>query len=325
MNPVAKDLRLQAPSPAMETTHQTLSLPAITRWFKGLFLNLGYCLALLLLLVVPAQAFQPHGDGRLRLYNYHLDEFLEVTFRHQGQVDPQAIASIHHLLRSRDNAEQNAIDLRLLDLLDHLQDHFQIDTVEIISGYRRKEFNQRLLEAGRQVSPRSLHTQGHAVDFHIDEIREETLRDYLISLQHGGVGYYGPLDFIHIDVGPVRTWGESEDFARKLIGILVADAPVRLTSNQNDYAPQESLHFTWEYQSGFGPEQVKDIRLEHFWRGKWLPCSTQAPDNLSSTLPISDLRCSAQEAQPFGKYRWTFRIHNQNAVYSSNEFYLKKQ
>ncbi len=306
--------------------HKSTQALAIPSFLHRFFFNLGCCLVLILSLAISAHAAPPRGDGQLRLYNYHLDEFLEVTFRRQDQVDPQAIASIHHLFRSRDNAEQNPIDLRLLDLLDHLQDHFQVDTVEIISGYRRKEFNQQLLEAGRQVSPRSLHTQGLAVDFHLDEIREETLRNYLISLRQGGVGYYGPLDFIHIDVGPVRTWGESEDFARKLIGVLVATAPVQLTSDQNDYDPEENLRFTWEYQKNFGPEQVKEVRLEHFWRGKWQVCPVQPSENLSSKLPVANLHCASQkESQPFGKYRWTFRVQDRSELFSSNEFYLKKQ
>ncbi len=269
----------------------------------------------------------PTGDGTLRLYNYHLDESLEITFRKSGKIDPAALTKINQFLRSRDNESITPIDPKLLDLLDHLQDHFTIDTVEIISGYRNPDFNLKLLKEGRKVSPRSLHTKGQAVDFHMDEIREETLRDYLLGLKLGGVGYYGPLDFVHVDTGPYRTWGGEETFARKLIGILDATAPVQLTSDKNDYLPKDQLYFEWKFSKGLGPKNVEGVRLEHFWRGEWVPCpSSKAIPEKESLLPIADLNCPVgYQNSRFGKYRWIFRIKGDEKLLSSNEFYLKKQ
>ena len=37
-------------------------------------------------------------------------------------------------------------------------------------------------------------------------IKLETLRDEARALRGGGVGYYAASDFVHIDVGRVRTW-----------------------------------------------------------------------------------------------------------------------
>jgi hypothetical protein len=220
-----------------------------------------------------------------------------------------------------------AIDPKLIDLLDHLQDHFQIDTIEIISGYRNPAFNKKLFQSGRQVSPRSLHMKGKAIDIHIDEIKEETLRDYLQGLKLGGVGYYGPLDFVHIDTGPVKSWGGQDNFARKLIGILDASAPVQLTSDKNDYLPGDQLYFEWKFSEGLNPKNVEGVRLEHFWRGEWVPCpSSKSIPEKESLLPIADLNCPVgYEDSNFGKYRWIFRIKGQKELLSSNEFYLKKQ
>src|SRR5262245_751333 len=179
-------------------------------------------------LVLPpaatASPAYPRGDGQVRIFNYHLNEFAEVRFRQGDTLLPAGLAQVNALLRSRDNSEQAPIDPRLLDLIDHLQDHFQADTIEVISGYRRKEFNDSLLKTGHTVSPVSLHTKGQAIDIHIDEVREETLRDYALGLGLGGVGYYGPLDFVHLDVGPVRRWGEGSAAPRKLVGVLQPQA-----------------------------------------------------------------------------------------------------
>jgi uncharacterized protein YcbK (DUF882 family) len=268
----------------------------------------------------------PRGDGKIRIYSFHLGEIEEIQFRHGGKLPKSGMDQINHLLRSRDSGDSTSIDPRLLDLLDHLQDYFGADTIEIISGFRSSEFNEKLLEDGHQVSQKSYHTQGRAIDFHIDEIKEETLRAYLESLELGGVGYYGSLDFIHIDTGPYRTWGGSEKFARKLIGILDAEAPIQLTSDKNDYLPEDKLYFTWNFSKGYGPKKVESVRLEHFWRGDWVPCSGLKIPEKDSMLPISDLNCPVGNSQsPFGKYRWIFKLKDKNELLSSNEFYLKKK
>lgn len=291
------------------------------------------------------QAFR--GDGVVRIFNYHLNEFAEVHFRQGEQLLPKGLKAANHLLRSRDNSETIPIDTRLLDLIDHLQDHFGADQIEIISGYRRKELNAALLKEGRGVSPVSLHMQGKALDIHIDEIREETLRDYLVKLRQGGVGYYGPMDFVHIDFGRVHQWGGRGPFPRKLVGVLNKEAPVQLTSDKNDYLPGETLHFAWTFMT-LGPltapgrlrpgtrlrvaEEVlggvsrKGLQLEHFGRGKWhsvpLPEIKRVDDKMS--VPAAALR-KPDGSIRFGKYRWLFKLEGSDDTLSSNEFYLKKQ
>jgi len=272
----------------------------------------------------PGEGEWPKGDGQLRVYNYHLNEFSEITFRKDGIPNPEGSKQFQALLRSRDNSEQSPIDPRLLDLIDHLQDHFQSDQIEIISGYRRKEFNEALLRQGHQVSPVSLHTQGQALDIHIDEVREESLRDYLQGLQLGGVGYYGPLDFVHIDVGPVRQWNESPG-ARKLVGVLQPQSSIKLISDKNDYLPGETLYFTWEWPADFDSSQIQDLKLELFRRGRWQGCPAAAQTEKRFGLPTEILRCEGKPEASYGKFRWIFRLKNSAEPLSSNEFYLKKQ
>lgn len=291
---------------------------------NGRTLILSFCLLLFSAELFAQQIAFPTGDGKLRLFNYHLDEFLEVEFRKEGKLIPEAVQKIGQLLRSRDNAEARTIDARLLDLIDHLQDRFQADTIEIISGYRRKEFNETLLKGGHKVSPVSLHTKGQALDIHIDEIREETLRDYLLTLRLGGVGYYGPLDFVHVDVGPFRQWQEAGR-ARKLVGVLQPDASLQLTSDRNDYLPHETLVFEWKGGQDSDLAKIKQIQLEHFSRGKWEKIGEypRTPNRWTLTAR-SAIFGDGQGGIRFGKYRWIFSLPAGNSPQSSNEFYLKR-
>lgn len=267
------------------------------------------------------------GDGSIRLFNYHLNEFAEIQFRKGENIDPEAIERINHLLRSRDSNKQTPIAMALIDLIDYLQDKFGADTIEIISAYRSPEFNASLLRNGHTVSPESLHMSGRALDIHIDEIREETLRDYLVSLHMGGVGYYGPFDFIHIDVGPVRHWGEKPSRKRKLIGVLQPDAARQLISDHNDYLLGMTLHFSWQGSEDSAFNRIQDFRLQHFHRGQWKTVAkgTRQQIHGNFVLPFADkIFCKPNGMIRYGKYRWTFRLLGQEKLNSSNEFYLKK-
>jgi len=260
------------------------------------------------------------GDGKIKLFNYHLNEFLEVQFKGPDGYQAQALEKINQLLRSRDNSEVKNINPQLLDLIDFIQDHFKADTVEVISGYRRQEFNDSLLKKGHSVSPSSLHIQGKALDIHLDEIREETLRDYVQSLKSGGVGYYGPLDFVHVDLGPARRWGEN-NFSRKLVGVLESQAAIQLTSTQNDYLPGENPKLDWKMPSSETLQSLKELKLEHFWQGKWVTCNSLPVQN---PVMINPEKISCPNiSQKFGKYRILFE--KEGKTLSSNEFYLKKE
>jgi uncharacterized protein YcbK (DUF882 family) len=56
------------------------------------------------------------------------------------------------------------------------------------------------------VSAHSLHMTGQAVDIRLPGVPLASLRNAALALKAGGVGYYPQSDFVHVDVGPVRTW-----------------------------------------------------------------------------------------------------------------------
>jgi uncharacterized protein YcbK (DUF882 family) len=56
------------------------------------------------------------------------------------------------------------------------------------------------------VSANSRHMSGTAVDIRLPGVRLSALYRAARNLRGGGVGYYPASDFIHVDIGPVRTW-----------------------------------------------------------------------------------------------------------------------
>ncbi len=59
---------------------------------------------------------------------------------------------------------------------------------------------------GPQVARKSQHMEGKALDLRLIDVSLTGLHALALSLQGGGVGFYPDSDFIHVDVGPVRTW-----------------------------------------------------------------------------------------------------------------------
>jgi uncharacterized protein YcbK (DUF882 family) len=47
---------------------------------------------------------------------------------------------------------------------------------------------------------------GHAADIRIPGVPTKTVRKIAVKLGQGGVGFYPKSDFVHVDIGRVRTW-----------------------------------------------------------------------------------------------------------------------
>ena len=117
------------------------------------------------------------------------------------------MSDINRVLRDHRNGQKHEIDRRLLDLLCELR--LKLDTTQplhIISGYRSPATNALLHSKSDGVATRSLHMLGKAADIRIPGRELSLLRKTALSMKAGGVGYYPESDFVHVDVGRVRTW-----------------------------------------------------------------------------------------------------------------------
>jgi uncharacterized protein YcbK (DUF882 family) len=150
------------------------------------------------------------GDGHLNMTDAHSEARLDVQYRRaDGSYDPQALAAVRRFLRSREDGREGNVSLRLIELLDYVQDHYRPRSMLLISGYRSPEFNAQLRATGGGQASTSLHTQGLAADVSLPGLNLKRTWQDLRQRRTGGVGYYHTNNFLHIDTGAPRFWEET--------------------------------------------------------------------------------------------------------------------
>jgi len=146
---------------------------------------------------------RPH---RMSFYHTHTGERLSIDYSCEG-CTPSSLKKLNRFLRDFRTEEIHPIDPGLLHIIYGLQKKTgNKGVIEIVSGYRSPLTNKLLRKKSNGVASKSLHLKGKALDLRFAGFSTRKLRDIAISLQKGGVGYYGKSDFIHIDTGRVRTW-----------------------------------------------------------------------------------------------------------------------
>lgn len=155
---------------------------------------------------LPARA-TGNGPRRLVLQNTHTGEVLDTTYSIDGQAQPVELGRLDWVFRDHRAGSVLPIDARLFDLLHELAAAAGVEPrYQIISGYRSPATNAMLVNASDGVSSRSLHMEGKAIDIRLLGLPLARLRDLALAERVGGVGYYPGSDFVHLDVGRVRSW-----------------------------------------------------------------------------------------------------------------------
>jgi uncharacterized protein YcbK (DUF882 family) len=153
----------------------------------------------------PPEPLPP--DRELSLYNTHTGEEAAVEYCRSGCLVPASLDKIDRILRDHRTGETKDIDVRLLDLLHRLAQAVGANgPFHVISGYRSPRTNDLLRALGDGVAANSLHLTGQAVDIRLPGLELRKLYKAAVSLRGGGVGIYTGSDFVHVDVGRVRTW-----------------------------------------------------------------------------------------------------------------------
>ncbi|HEY8595490.1 MAG TPA: DUF882 domain-containing protein [Devosiaceae bacterium] len=169
---------------------------------------------LALVTLVPASAVPTSAgtqDRTLELYFGHTGERLTVTYKHNGQFVPEALAKLNHFLRDWRADKQTRMDPHLFDLVwEVYQETHATGPIYVVSAYRSPQSNEylRSRSANTGVAKNSNHMRGLAMDFYIPGVPLATLRAAAMKLQVGGVGYYptSGSPFVHLDTGTVRAW-----------------------------------------------------------------------------------------------------------------------
>ena len=158
-------------------------------------------------------AGDPDGDAdldiaRLALMNTHTGETLDVVYRERGQYLTDAMAEIDRVLRDHRSGDVHPIDRGLLDQLDRLAALLDAGTrpFHVISGYRSPVTNAKLAARSNGVARHSLHMSGRAIDIRLPGLPLIDVQRTALGMQAGGVGFYPRSNFVHLDVGRVRSW-----------------------------------------------------------------------------------------------------------------------
>ena len=152
----------------------------------------------------PAQKFMLH------LHHLHTGETLDVVYRIGDAYVPGALQQLNYFLRDHRTNDASHYDPKEFDLLHTLMTRLgRADgVIDVVCGYRTPWSNNylRTRSAVTGVAKNSQHMLAKAIDIRVPGVQTSALRDVARSLHGGGVGYYPVSQFVHVDVGPVRTW-----------------------------------------------------------------------------------------------------------------------
>jgi uncharacterized protein YcbK (DUF882 family) len=180
-----------------------LGIPLRARW-----------LLVFLLAATCGRALESAGtlprEYRLRFYNTHTNERLDIVYRRGDSYLPEALATLDRYLRDSLTGVVRHFEPRLFDLLYDLTAslHDAGGEIDVICGYRTPQTNEFLRTRGPNsgVAVHSLHMLAEAIDIRLPGVATSAVRDAALRLRRGGVGYYRDSNFVHVDVGRVRRW-----------------------------------------------------------------------------------------------------------------------
>ena len=113
-----------------------------------------------------------------------------VAIQDSDILTPNGIRNFSHFVRCYRTNKERSVAPRLIEIVLAAAEHFGVDSVEIISGYRARPYG----------APHSKHFLGQALDIRVPGIPSARLSDCLWATFHNvGVGYYPRQNFVHID------------------------------------------------------------------------------------------------------------------------------
>lgn len=149
------------------------------------------------------------GDIRkLSMYNGRTGESMDMIYWIDGDYISPALDEVNHFMRDWRQNEVRRIDTRTIDIMAAA--HNLLETSEpytLLSGYRSAATNAMLRSRSRGVARHSRHMTGEAADLRINSRSVSQIARAAAACNAGGVGRYSGSNFVHMDCGPVRTWG----------------------------------------------------------------------------------------------------------------------
>ena len=149
------------------------------------------------------------GDvRRLRMYSGRTGERLDTIYWIDGEYIGEALHEINVFMRDWRNGKVVNIDVRNVDIMAASLRLLDVnEPYMLLSGYRSPETNAMLRSQSSGVARNSLHMVGQAADLRLQSRTISQMARAAQSCAAGGVGRYSGSNFVHMDCGPVRTWG----------------------------------------------------------------------------------------------------------------------
>ncbi len=149
------------------------------------------------------------GDiRRIRMYSGRTGESMDTIYWIEGEYIPEVLKEINHFMRDWRTGTKVKIDARTIDIM--AASHRLMDVSEpymLLSGYRSPQTNAMLRSRSSGVARNSLHMKGQAADLRLKSRSVGQMAKAAATCASGGVGRYSRSNFVHMDCGPVRTWG----------------------------------------------------------------------------------------------------------------------
>lgn len=149
-------------------------------------------------------------EYHLRMHHLHTGEDIDVVYRVGNAYVPEALDQLNHFLRDWRADDVSSYDPKEFDVLHSLMARLgrPNGVIDIVCGYRTPESNNylRSLSSDTGVAEHSQHMLAKAIDIRVPGVSTVKLRNAALALHAGGVGFYPVSQFVHVDVGPVRTW-----------------------------------------------------------------------------------------------------------------------
>lgn len=149
------------------------------------------------------------GDiRRLRMYSGRTGERIDMVYWIEGRYIKDAVNEINHFMRDWRTNDVKQIDTRTIDLM--AASYKLLDCSEpflLVSGYRSPRTNAMLRSQSSGVAKNSRHLKGEAADLSLTTRSVSQIARAAASCKAGGVGRYSRSNFVHVDCGPLRSWG----------------------------------------------------------------------------------------------------------------------
>jgi len=138
---------------------------------------------------------RPSGKIEMTSINEPKAYLMVNIYNSDGSFNDEALDKLNHLLRCRRTGTEKAIDPHLFEILSHVYDHFG-KPLDLISGFRNQERTT------------SFHYIGSASDIRIVGVSEKELKEFVETLDTGGmgIGIYPHGHFIHVDIRPEPSY-----------------------------------------------------------------------------------------------------------------------